>query len=168
MYALTRELSSRLQEQEVNIPVFAAVSQDDITASTPATLKFMAHTRHSSSKLVLYTTDTGKLPPGIPAEKLELVNSVVPEQRILSSAHTAIVLPPDDAHYGAIGDYSSSFHYYPNDMKMYDACNNKPEEVLQGEITEANLKAGTLRRLMYNPNYAALEISMKRFIDSLN
>lgn len=167
MYALTKKLNSLLQKHEVSIPVFAAASQDDTTANTPATLEFMAHARHPSSKLVLYTTDTGKLPPGIPAEKLELVNSVVPEQKILSSAHTSIVLPPDDAHYGAAGDYSNSVHYYPGDMEKYEACSNKHKEILQGEITEANLRAGILRRLMYNPNFAALKISMKRFIDNL-
>lgn len=167
MHALTRRLSSLLQGREVGIPVFAAASQDDTTANTPATIGFMAQARHPSSRLVLYTTDTGKLPPGIPAEKLELVNSVVPEQKILSSAHTSIVLPPDDPHYGAAGDYSNSIHYYPGDMERYDACNDRREEVLQGEITEANLNAGTMRRLMYNPNFAALKVSMKRFIDSL-
>lgn len=167
MYALTKKLKSMLQEREVNIPVFAAASQDDTTANTPATLEFMAHARHPSSKLVLYATDAENPPPGIPAEKLELVNSVVPEQKILSSAHTAIVLPPDDVYYGAAGDYSNSIHYYPGDMEKYDACNNRHEEVLLGEITEANLRAGTLRRLMYNPNFAALKISMKRFMDNL-
>lgn len=167
MYALTKKLNALLRKHEVAIPVFAAASQDDTTANTPATLEFMAHARHSSSRLVLYTTDTGKAPPGIPAEKLELVNSVVPERKILSSSHTAIVLPPDDPHYGAAGDYSNSIHYYPGDMEKYDACNNRHEEVLLGEITEENLKAGILRRLMFNPNFAALKISMKRFIDSL-
>ena len=167
MYALTKELNRLLQKHETGIPVFAAASQDDTTANTPATLGFMAHARHSSSRLLLYTTDTGKPPPGIPAEKLELVNSVVPEQKILSSAHTSIVLPPDDPHYGAARDYSNCTHYYPDDMERYDACNNRHGEILQGEITEANLKAGTLRRLMYNPNFAALKVSMKRFIDSL-
>ncbi|MDP2694905.1 MAG: alpha/beta fold hydrolase [Gallionella sp.] len=167
MYALTRELNLLLQGHEVNIPVFVAASQDDITASTPATLKFMAQARHPSSRLVLYATDTEKAPHGIPAEKLELVNSVLPEQNILSSAHTAIVLPPDDAYYGAAGEYSNAVHYYPDDLEKYDACNSGHEGILLGEITEANLKAGTLRRLMYNPNFAALEISMRRFIDNL-
>ncbi|MDH4234732.1 MAG: alpha/beta fold hydrolase [Gallionella sp.] len=167
MHALTKKLNSLLREHEVSIPVFAAASEDDMTANTPATLEFMAHAHHPSSKLVLYTTDTGKLPPGIPAEKLELVNSVVPEQNILSSAHTAVVLPPDDPHYGAAGDYSNFIHYYPDDMEKYETCNKKNGEVLQGEITEANLKTGTLQRLMYNPNFAALKISMKRFIDNL-
>ena len=166
MYALTMELNSLLQGHEINIPVFVAASQDDITASTPATLKFMAQARHPSSMLVLYATDTENAPSGIPAEKLELVNSVLPEQNILSSAHTAIVLPPDDAYYGAAGEYSNAVHYYPDDLEKYDACNSRCEGILLGEITEANLKAGILRRLMYNPNFAALEISMKRFIDN--
>ena len=167
MYALTKKLDALLREQEVSIPVFSAASQDDTTANTPATLEFMAHARHSSSKLVLYTTDTENFPPGIPAAKVELVNSVVPEQKIISSAHTSIVLPPDDPHYGAAGDYSNSIHYYPDDMEKYHACNNKQGDILLGEITEENLKAGTLQRLMYNPNFAALKVSMGRFIEGL-
>ena len=168
MYALTQELDEQLQQHEVSIPVFAAASRDDATVNASATVEFMAHMRHPSSKLVLYATDTEKLPPGISAEKLEMVNSVLSGQKILSSAHTAIVLPPDDAHYGTKGDYCNCIHYYPNDMEKYAACNSKLEEVFQGEITEANLKAGTLRRLMVNPNFAALKISMQRFIDSLD
>ncbi len=167
MYALTRELESRLRERQVQIPVFAAASQDDATVNTPATLDFMARASHPTNRLVLYTTDTAKFPPNISQEKLEMVNSVIPEQRILSSAHTAIVLPPDDAHYGARGDYSNFIHYYPGDMDKYDAFANGHTDIVQGEITEANLRAGILRRLMYNPNFAALKLSMKRFIDSL-
>lgn len=167
MHALTRKLDSLLREHEVNIPVFAAASEDDMTANTRSTLEFMGRVHHASSKLVLYTTDIEKHPRGIAAEKLELVNSVVPDQNILSSAHTAVVLPPDDPYYGAAGDYSNSIHYYPDNMEKYHACNNNHGVVLQGEITEANLEAGTLRRLMYNPNFAALKISISRFIDAL-
>jgi esterase/lipase len=165
--ALTKKLDLLLREQGVAIPVFAAASQDDTTANTPATVGFMAHAHHPSSRLVLYTTGTEKFPPGIPVEKLELVNSVLPEQQILSSAHTAIVLPSDDPHYGAAGDYFNCIHYYPDDMGKYAACINNSGDIFQGEITEKNLKAGILRRLMYNPNFAALKVSMKRFIDSL-
>jgi len=167
LYALTQKLNALLQTREMNIPVFAAASRDDTTANTPATLEFMAHARHPCSRLVLYASDTENPPPGIAAEKLELVNSALPEQKILSSAHTAIALPPEDAYYGAAGIYANAVHYYPGDMEKYNACNSKCEGVLLGEITEANLKAGTLRRLMYNPHFAALKVSMKRFIDSL-
>ena len=167
IYALTREIHAQLQEQGVSIPVFAAASQDDTTVYTSATLEFMAHAGNPSNKLILYTTDTGNVPKDIPPGKLELVNSVIPEQKILSSAHTAILLPPDDEHYGSSGNYSNCIHYYPDEMEKYEACNNNPREDLQGELTKANLKAGTLRRLMYNPNFAALELSLKKFIDSL-
>ena len=65
------------------------------------------------------------------------------------------------------GDYSNCVHYYPGDMEKYAACLKHPEQDFQGELTEENLKAGILRRLMYNPNFAALKVSMKRFINDL-
>lgn len=167
MHELTGELESLSRGRQTVIPVFAAASRDDATANTPATLEFIAHAQHPLNRLVLYTTDTGNVPPGIPAEKVELVNSALPEQKILSSAHTAIVLPPDDPHYGATGDYCNVIHYYPSDMEKYEACNNGHEDVLLGEVTETNLRAGILRRLMYNPNFATLKVSMKQFIDAL-
>jgi len=167
MYALTQKINEQTVLHKLNIPVFTVASADDTTADTPTTLNFMIRIPHPSSKLVLYTTDEGKHLHGFPDDALERINSVVPEQKILSSAHTAIVLSPDDAHYGTTGDYSNCTHYYPGEMEKYDACNNKPDEVLQGEITGQNLAAGTLRRLMYNPHFEALKISMKQFIDKL-
>jgi len=167
MYQLTQEVNEQSLLHKLNLPVFAAASVDDTTADTSATLNFMMRMPHPSSKLVLYTTDAGKHMHGFHEGKFELVNSAVPKQKILSSAHTAIVLPPDDVHYGLTGDYSNCTHYYPGEMEKYDACNNKPHEVFQGEITEQNLAAGTLRRLMYNPHFAALQISMQQFIGKL-
>ena len=168
VYALTQELNSQTQgHQAESIPVFAAASWDDSTVDTPATVAFMARTTHPSSRLVLYSTDTKQAPAGISANKLVLVNSVMPEQKILSSAHTAIVLPPEDTHYGVAGDYANCLHYFPDEMGKYAACSSNKNEVLQGELTKQNLKVGTLRRLMYNPNFAALKISMRQFIASL-
>jgi len=179
MYALTREVNNLLHQYNVDIPVFAAASADDTTVATSATIKFIAHTRHPSSKLVLYTTDTEKFSSNLPERKravgefgetakLELVNSVFSEQRILSFSHTSIVLPADDMHYGASGEYSNCAHYYPDDIEKFVACNNNPKEDLQGELTDKNLKAGILRRLMYNPSFTELKTSMRKFIDDLS
>ena len=167
MYALAQESSEQTLLRKLNIPVFAAASADDATVEPSAILNFMMRMPHPSSNLVFYATDGGKHAKGFPPEKLELVNSAIPRQKILSSAHTAIVLPADDMHYGAKGEYSNCAHYYPDDMEKYAACIEHPEQALLGEITETNLRAGILRRLMYNPNFAALKTSMQRFIDHL-
>ncbi len=166
-YALTRVISRQLRKQGLDIPVFVAASADDITVKTPVILEFVARARHQLGRLVLYTSEPGNFSSAIPAEKVELVSSVVSGQKILSSAHTAIVVPPEDGHYGVAGDYSNCVHYYPHDMEKYAACLKHPGEDSQGEITGKNLQAGILRRLMYNPNFAALKISMKRFIGDL-
>jgi len=157
MYALTRTLP----QGEMQLPVFAAASADDTTVNSTATLRFMQRARHPLSKLVWYATRKIEQP------NVVWVNSVVPEQRILSSAHTAIVMPPDDSHYGAAGTYSNCLHYYRYDSKRYLACMAQAQPAWQGEITAQNLKHGLLRRLMYNPHYAAMENSMQKFIEGL-
>jgi esterase/lipase len=166
-YALTRKLGRKLQGHRLDIPVFIAASADDMTVKTSVIFEFIKHACPPSSRLVIYTTEPEKFPRDFPPDKLELVNSVFPKLKILSSAHTAIVLPPEDRHYGVDGEYSNCVHYYPDDMEKYDACLKHPGQDFQGEITEKNLKAGILRRLMYNPSFAALKVSMQRFIDQL-
>lgn len=167
-YALTRKLSAELRQGPgLDIPIFAAASADDNTVDTSAITEFMARAHHPSSKLVLYSTEPEELPAGIPAGKLELVNSVVPSQRVLSFSHTAIAIAPEDTHYGVAGEYSNCVHYYPHDMEKYAACLKHSEQDIQGEITDKNLASGILRRLTYNPNFAALKVSMQRFIDHL-
>jgi esterase/lipase len=158
MYALTRALPQR----EVNIPVFAAASADDVTVNSQATLRFMQRAMHSCSKLVWYATER------IARPNVEWVNSSVPERRILSSAHTAIVMPPEDEHYGRTGNYVNCLHYYEDDHERYIACLSQPQADWQGEVTEQNLGYGLLRRLMYNPHYAEMEASMQKFIEGLS
>ena len=168
MHALTRVLQARLAEQDLKIPIFAAVSQDDATVNTSATINFMAHARNSANKLVYYFSDPENIPTGLEKDKIEYVNSVLTEQGIHSSAHTAIVLPRDDEYYGEQGIYCCCNHYYPAEMAKYLACIDRVDGVIQGEITEKNLKQGTLRRLTYNPNFDGLKSSLKQFIDNIS
>jgi alpha-beta hydrolase superfamily lysophospholipase len=157
MYKLTRVLP----RGEVYIPLFAVASADDATVHSNAVLRFMQRARHPCSRLVWYATER------IEQQNVDWVNSALPGQRILSSAHTAIVIPPDDTHYGAAGDYANCLHYYPHDMNNYVACRAQPNAAWQGEVNQRNLQHGLLRRLMYNPHYAAMETSMQEFIARL-
>lgn len=167
MYALTRALSGKLQEHELKIPIFTVASVDDKTVNTQATVEFMAKQTNLSNKFILYTTDTKNSVHDASAEKIEYVNSVVPEQKILSSSHTALIVAPEDMHYGVDGDYANCVHYYPDNMEKYETCSMHPKDCWQGEILEKNLQAGLLRRLMYNPHFSALKISLKLFIESM-
>jgi len=167
MHALTADLHAQLRKRETGIPMFAAASADDVTVDSSATVEFMARARHACTKLVYYTRNTAQNLCGIPENRVELVNSVVPEQNIVSFSHLSILVPPEDAHYGVAGEYSNCLHYYPDDMEKYAACRRNFPAVLQGEITAHNLQAGVMRRLAYNPHFRALESSMQKFIENL-
>jgi hypothetical protein len=167
MYMLTKKIQQQLQVSKVNIPVFTVASADDATTDISATLSFMRNLQNSLSRLVLYTSNDDLNFHDFPVGMLERLNCALPHQRILSSAHTALMLPPENDRYGVTGEYSNCSHYYPDEMVKYQACIEHPVEVLQGEISAKNLACGTLRRLMYNPHFDALKISLKQFIDGL-
>lgn len=159
IYALTQALPRRVRD----IPVFAAASADDATVNAAATLSFMRQLHHPHHHLVWYADQ----PPRGDAATIEWVNSVLPEWRILSSAHTAIVLPPENEHYGVNGSYVNCLHYYPHDMGRYEQCRDSARDAWQGEVNERNLANGLLCRLMFNPHYASMENSMRKFIEGL-
>ncbi|NNM80711.1 MAG: hypothetical protein HKM01_09740, partial [Gallionella sp.] len=122
MHALTHAVQTLSRGKSLDTPIFAVASADDATVHATATLDFMARTRHPASKLVWYGTTTPDLPDDFPAHRLKYVHSAYPERRILSSAHTAILLPAADAHYGVHGDYANCAHYYPDQIEKYIAC----------------------------------------------
>jgi esterase/lipase len=164
LYDLLKNLDARLRSHRVDIPVFAAASAQDVTVNFAATQRFMRNATHPRNKLVVYARERSAQ---FDDAKIEWVSSALPEQRILDFSHLSIVLPPEDAHYGSAGDYANCIHYYPGEMEKYRVCLTQPQQVLLGEITEQNLRAGIVRRLTYNPYFEQLKASMNQFIGGL-
>lgn len=150
-------LSRKLDLNKVAIPVFSAASLEDATVDT--SVEFIR--RAKPGHLVLYSAK----PVESDNPSVEIINSCLPGQQILSYSHVAIVIPPNDPHYGASGDYCSCHHYYPHEMQKYTACMDHPEQAMTGELS--SLHKGLLRRLTYNPEFERLKCSMKKFIVSL-
>ncbi len=163
-YALTKSVQRQLRQHALNIPIFSALSVDDATVNSAATLAFMAQAEHPLHHTVLYASRQLHL-----AQKnIECVLIHDESQHILSSAHTAIVLPDDDAHYGAAGNYANCVHYFPDQLANYQACLNPASTHYRGEINHKNLQQGVLRRLMTNPKFSELSVSLQQFIEQLN
>jgi len=164
IHLLTKEVRSAFSDQAVTIPVFIAASEDDTTVSTPETVGFFRKATNPLNRMILYSAKATPAPD--PTGRVEVVNSLFPEQKILSSAHTAIVIPPSDPHYGKEGDYANCMHYFGKAPEKYAFCKGKKED-FQGELTDENLGKWVVRRPMYNPNYDALKVTLKKFIDTL-
>ncbi len=163
-YALTKNVQHQLRRQPVRVPIFTALSADDATVNSAATLAFMAQAEHPLHHTVLYASRQLNL-----AQKnIECVLIRDESQHILSSAHTAIVLPDDDAHYGAAGNYANCVHYFPEHPAHYATCMRNDRAINRGEINPENLQQGVMKRLMSNPKFAELKISLRKFIEGLD
>jgi esterase/lipase len=157
MYALTQALP----KGDIHIPVFVAASADDATVRSSATLRFIQRAKHAASSLVWYSTTK------IEQSKVEWVNSAIPERKILSSAHTAVVIAPHDEHYGAAGAYKNWLHYHDGEDEHYAMCLQTKQDVCLGEVSERNLQQGLLRRLTFNPHYTEMEVAIEKFLKEL-
>ncbi|MBA4381027.1 MAG: hypothetical protein C0406_00530 [Sideroxydans sp.] len=157
MYALTKALPN----EDFYIPIFTAASADDASVHSSATLRFLKQAKHHASTLVWYSIKK------LEQSKVEWVGSAIPAQKILSSAHTAIVMSPEDAHYGVAGEYKNCLHYLGRDEERFATCASNEQSVFLGEVNEKNLQNGLLRRLTFNPHYTVMEASMQRFIKEL-
>lgn len=167
MCGMLADLHARGAGHAPRVPVFAAASADDATVASAATLDFVARLPHPQSRLLYYAAASPRVPEGMPAGRVEIMDSAVPEQGIVSFSHVSLVIPPEDAHYGASGEYANCLHYFPGDMEKYAICRGHAASVLKGEVSREHLRAGVLRRLTYNPHFTGLTASMQQFIEHL-
>lgn len=167
IYLLTGEIRTGLESRaRLEIPVFAAFSEDDITVDAAGTLQIMKQYGTSKqSMVVLYTKDYKRQREGFPGTLIR-ENSALPDAKILDYSHIAITIPPEDPHYGANGGYRSCLHYQGEPEKRISCLQSR--DAYQGEVTNENLQRGILRRLSYNPRFAVMMGHLDRFLESIS
>lgn len=169
MYQVTQAVRKALAVSALELPVFTVASQEDVTVDSSATLVFMRNLRNSASRMVYYHGGDIQPSESERSRNFEPVLCKLPEQKILSSAHTAIVMPAEDKYYGAHGEYRNCLHYLAENGTHLHQCltPDAGADVWQGELTQRNLSVGTVCRLTYNPVYSAMEAAMRRFMADL-
>jgi hypothetical protein len=81
-----------------------------------------------------------------------------------------VPIAPDNPRYGADAAYHDCSHYYweedtPNWLICVDVTKTPANsEVRYGEILPANLQHHLMRRLTYNPDFAAMAGAMLAFL----
>jgi len=163
---LSADLQSRLREKgRLGAPVFAALSEDDLTVDAGRTLHDLS--RYGTSprnRIVLYTKSPRERAFRFTGELIQ-EQSFLPEERIYDFSHLALTIPPDDPHYGVNGGYRNC-HHYAGDPEKRRAC-RQDDSVWQGEVSRENLERGVMRRLSYNPLFGRLLHHLDRFLEGL-
>ena len=158
MYALTQALQPVLKSPPA-LPVLIAASEDDATVDSRAALDLFKRWPAATKQLVWFSREmqpqTGPV---------EIIDSRLPDQHIASSSHISLLMPADDPHYGAHGDYSACSHYYVEQPSAWQQCMERKEDLL-AEITPYFLSQGIVRRITYNPNLGKLLTAIGTFVN---
>jgi esterase/lipase len=160
IWKLTFELSQMRRTRHVDAPIFIALSQDDMTVDSLATVEFFRAQANPLSRMLVYS----RAPADWGDSRIVSRPSVYPAEHILNFAHLSLTNAPENPHYGRQGDYRNCLHYL-KDPASWKIC--KQDAVPLGELNEELLAQGVLRRLTYNPDFAHMLRQMDAFLDSV-
>jgi len=163
IYLLTREIDGFLAAgRRIEVPVFAVLSEEDITIDAGRAREVLGLYAPSPKNLLLVYARNADAGGKANSGNIQYEQSRLPERRILDFSHVALPVPCDDPHYGSAGGYRSCLHY-SQDREKRAICRHG-DAVWQGEISEENLRAHTVRRLTCNPKYDVLLALLDRFL----
>lgn len=161
IFRLTKKIEPAAIKSPLKVPLFIAASADDFSVKTDATLQLFERATSPHKLMLLYARGRRTVPEGV-----EVVESSIPDKKILGSSHMGIVQPPGDPYYGEEGINSYCIQYYGRDGDAYRRCMAHDEDYL-GEISKKFMSKGVLRRLTYNPHFEGMLKSLRQFIRHL-
>ncbi len=161
VYRLTEAKRRLASLTELDAPLFVAASENDATIDSPAILDWFSRQQGSPKRMLYYSTGQPTVPAGV-----RVIDAHLPEQRIRSYAHTALLSAPDNPHYGEHGTLRFCTHYYRLAPDKYRRCKAGEEDCL-GEMFDESDDCRVIRRLTWNPGYDDMLDEMRTFLDAL-
>ena len=158
------KLSSAIRKlgcENLNLPVFMAISLDDQTVDAESAVDCFDKTPDVNNKLLAYTNGEGSS-----TAKKVFQKASHSDYRIIDFSHTAIPVAPSNPHYGVEGDYRNCMHYL-GDEPLWAKCKSDDTTVMLGEISDDNLEKYTMRRLTFNPHFEEMMKQIDLFVDKL-
>jgi esterase/lipase len=155
------------QQGALDLPVFMAISADDVTVDPDAARRWFCTSIAGRRQMLWYTT----APAAAAACPFVTERSSGPTQEALDLSHIGLPIAPRNPRYGRDSGYRDCLHYYwekhaPSWFFCSDpAMTTANSEVRYGEISEANLDAHVMRRLTYNPDFDGLAADVVSFLD---
>lgn len=165
-YRLTNEVRSGTRG-ELPVPVLMLVSGDDTTVDRQLTLQYFCDHANTTSSRLLWFAGSGDAPLSAPCAGIEVIDFDVDDPRFISYSHVALMIPPDDPHYGRDGNYPVCLNYLADSDRFSRCLESAPETVYvdAGRADATGLYDGRLvRRPTFNPRFYRLHESVRCFI----
>lgn len=154
LFKLCQAIAKKLKTTQLKTPMFICASEQDFTVNFKPILTFFKQQKSPQHKMLIYTSK----PRDFGDERIREINSKFPERNVLDLSHFALLVSPDNPHYGCEGDYQLPLLT----PKKYDPC----EPVYTGEIHLRNRRYYPIRRITFNLGFDELLSELGRFVST--
>jgi hypothetical protein len=143
---LAHLVQKRLKETPLSTPLFMVATEDDEVLVTKSMIQMMQKTSIPNNQMLVY----GNTLQANHDDRIKILPSNYPEQRILNFSHMCLAVSPSHPHYGIKGDYHDFLHYEEGFSKEPKTISEEP---FFGAVTHSNLRQHFIQRLTYNPDF---------------
>ncbi len=161
VYRLAKKIKAVRKVKQLNCPIFMALSQDDTTVSSDASIEYFRNDSHQSSRMIIYAHKVKK----INDRRIIMRSSAYPELNIVDYSHVAVPIAPSNSHYGKNGDYIYASHVGKKSKIIYGAYNKVEMEYFE-LLHKLKLTRLPRQRLSFNPDFDYLMGAIDQFIIS--
>jgi len=151
VYRLTQAIK---KQKPSTLPLLFALSKEDNTVSSRATLDYFEQQPHPKNHLILYTNKTKTK---INNPRITLRSSIYSEKYISGFSHLALPISPNNLHYGEKNNANKTLYGEFNPFQIY----------INEFLFKLKLSQYHYQRLLFNPDFDFLLKSINQFIHSL-
>ncbi len=164
LYKLTKHVNERLAQKKLKTPIWMAVTADDETLNSKASIDFFHQQTHPDNRLLIFTNKNNHYK----MHNIECVKSAVPDENIVNVSHLGIANSPENTHYGKDGDYTVLCHRnIKADRPVFGAINDA-EKLWRDTKGKVKTKHDALYRLHYNPHFDKMTESISAFLKNFD
>lgn len=165
-YHFTNEVISKTGPA-IDVPLLIFLSGDESTVDNNRSMAyFCEHAQSDQSRLYVFAGDGGSVFSPL-CERARVLDFDVDDPRFISFSHVALMLPPDDPHYGREGKYPICTQYLSN-SERYNNCMFNAADTVYADATRADedglLRGKLIRRPTFNPKFEQMLEIMSCFI----
>lgn len=144
-YELIKLVQTELMSHTIDIPMLVVQSAEDETVDAEGTRAFFAANARAKDKLIWLSEIDHDAAYG----NIDVMHSAIDTRRILSQSHISLILRDNDPIYGVNGIVKDCLHYAKDSAPWMQCKSGK--DIYFGEITNANLQRGVVRRITFDP-----------------
>jgi len=161
LYRLINEIKQLDEKNSLPCPLFCALSEDDVTVSSAATMNYFQKKTNPKNRLILYSNRS----PSFDDARITVRRAAYPEFHIDNLSHLAIPISPSNTYLGKNGTFINASREKESDVVYTESLQEAVD--FNNWLYQLKIRKTRYLRSTFNPDFEFMMQSIWTFLDEI-